>query len=130
MKFKLGQKYKTRGGKRATVVEIDAHDPTTPLLVRHEGIADFWHYADGRVNTGSQEYDLVAEWVDEPTEPAGPVRTVTCKEIVPGTYGDVRIAHVGNGCAEIFIDTTMEADELRAAAATLLEVADALEYRA
>lgn len=65
--------------------------------------------------------------------PTGPVRTVTRKEIVPGEYGGVEVTHVdyatdahgANVC--IRIDNGFGPDSLRAAIATLTEIADALE---
>lgn len=65
--------------------------------------------------------------------PTGPVRTVTRKEIVPGSYGGVEVTHVdyateargANVC--IRIDNGFGPDSLRAAIATLAEIADALE---
>ena len=54
----------------------------------------------------------------------GPVRTVTRKEIVPGCYGIVHVATTGH----VGINTySRNPAELRAAAATLIEIADALE---
>lgn len=60
--------------------------------------------------------------------PSSPVREVTRKEIVPGVYGTVRVGFRG----ETYVNIRMERDyhtapELRAAAATLIELADALE---
>ena len=59
-----------------------------------------------------------------PTSPVGPVRTVTRKEIVPGKYGIVKVASTKCIGIPFYIHTTAE---LRAAAATLLEIAEALE---
>ena len=63
----------------------------------------------------------------------GPVRTVTRKEIVPGVYDGVEITHVdtdGHGRAVnvcIGMDNGFGPEGLRAAIATLTEIADALE---
>jgi hypothetical protein len=68
--------------------------------------------------------------IDPPN--AGPVRTVTRKEIVPGTYGDI-VVFKGETCPFIrlegsFINLTPDrVDRIRAAASTLTEIADALE---
>ena len=58
-------------------------------------------------------------------KPTGPVRTVTRKEIVPGLYpGDVRVTK----SREIFMQASRrDADTIRAAIATLTEIAEALE---
>ena len=85
-------------------------------LWRYDGF-DVWDY--GKNN-------LIAPWT---TEPTGPVRTVTRKEIVPGVYGDVELAgdDTYSGAFGIRINTLMDASRLRAAIATLTEIADALE---
>ena len=66
----------------------------------------------------NQAFDLIAEWQE------GPVRTVTCKEIVRGWYGIVHVAKNGNVGVNTY---SRNPTELRAAAATLIEIADALE---
>lgn len=72
---------------------------------------------------GEQDDDLVAEWVDS----TSPVRTVTHREVVPGIYGNVHI-HVGANYPHIVSALGMhKPEELRAAAATLVEIAEALE---
>jgi hypothetical protein len=57
----------------------------------------------------------------------GPVRTVTRKEIVPGVYGCVKVHDPGSKFVRINMDDALGVAELRAAAATLIEIADALE---
>lgn len=58
----------------------------------------------------------------------GPVRTKTVREIVLGVYGRVRLHRVGNKCVDVDLyGATMTATKLRAAAATLLEIAEALD---
>ncbi len=75
------------------------------------------------------ERDLVSEWTDEPT---GPVITETVKRIVPGKYGRIEVGPTySSGRVDValgphgYLLPFSEAD-LRAAAATLLEIADAL----
>lgn len=55
----------------------------------------------------------------------GPVRTVTrqVKEIVPGTYGRVRVTEG----MYVHVNSMSDPVQLRAAAATLIEIADALD---
>jgi hypothetical protein len=88
-------------------------------------------YGDGqRFDGDDRGLCLVAEWTDQP---CSPVRTVTRKEVVPGTYGKVRVlAKATNdpfpSHAHVRIDDGQSsADELRAAAAILIEIADALD---
>lgn len=63
----------------------------------------------------------------------GPVRTVTRKEIVPGTYGPfdaLEVMHHGNdGKIYVGIDGTVlyDASEIREFARLLTEIADAME---
>lgn len=63
--------------------------------------------------------------------PTGPVRTVTRKEIVPGLYGAVVVVGVGDGdvmrATRLTVSCEMFADQIRAAIATLTEIADAIE---
>jgi len=76
--------------------------------------------------------DLIAKWTD------GPVRTVTRREVVAGSYGrvSVRSASPEQGFATIGLTNQngycqdhqyVSAAELKAAAAVLLELAGALE---
>lgn len=58
---------------------------------------------------------------------ASPVRTVTRKEIVPGKYGDVTVTPIPFSGFEIEYKRYANAASLRAAAATFIELADALE---
>ena len=65
----------------------------------------------------------------------GPVRTVTRKEIVPGVYGVVSVASQFADATPVALwkhgieapMVTLNSTELRSAAATLIELADALE---
>lgn len=68
-------------------------------------------------------------WREDDLEvvPPTPVRTVTRKEIVPGTYGDVGVSRVPLCGVEISYKRYANAASLRAAAATFIELADALE---
>ena len=82
---------------------------------------------NGETQSGMGDHttpNLIAEWTDAPT---GPVRTVTRKEIVPGNYGAVALHRADDG---IDISVGLHSDDLsgiRAAIATLTEIADALE---
>jgi len=81
------------------------------------------------------QYDLIAEWPDEQ-----PVRTVTRKEIVPGVYGKLSIHQLRGERGEVYlafvdnithkentIHATVTSHEIRAAIATLQQIADAME---
>lgn len=92
--------------------------------------------ADGR-HCGEPDCDLrlVDEWTDEPT---GPVITETIKRIKPGVYGRVEVLSGPTDMCASAVQVTihpgspvsphlwLDASELRAAAATLTEIADAL----
>lgn len=118
IKIEEGKFYRTRDGRKVG-----------PMYVKHpyNGLA-FWgcdtkgymgvkYYEDG--SRTRVDDPLIAEWTDAPT---GPVRTVTRKEVVPGRYGDVVVYDMGASVCWM-----KSADKIRAAAATLLEIADALE---
>lgn len=60
------------------------------------------------------------EYVNE-----NPVRIVTRKEIVPGTYGRVRITSGGY----VHVNSMKDASDIRAAIATLTEIAEAMESK-
>lgn len=62
-----------------------------------------------------------------PSAPS-PIRTVTRKEIVPGVYGNISIAVTSNKYVGVHINSNMDAAELREAAHTLNQIAEALEH--
>ena len=65
-----------------------------------------------------------------PESPTSPIRTVTrtTKEIVPGVYGAVEVYNIDDGDQiGVTMDCGMSPAELRVAAITLNEIADALE---
>lgn len=76
-----------------------------------------------------------AIWTDPELElistPQGPVRTktVTVSEIVPGTYGQIRVTTTENGdYVYLGLDRALfNATELRSAALVLTQLAEALE---
>jgi hypothetical protein len=88
--------------------------------------------------TANDPRDLVSI-MSRPDEPASPVRVVTKQEIVPGRYGEVQVGAVTNmpdtsvpdGGKNLRVSVDfggfVSAAELRAAAATFLELAGALE---
>ena len=57
-----------------------------------------------------------------------PVRNVTCKEIVPGVYGNVKVHDPGSIYVRINVDAAMSTSDLTAAIATLTEIRDAMLY--
>ncbi|UXN70941.1 hypothetical protein N8A98_07060 [Devosia neptuniae] len=83
---------------------------------------------------GHPDSNLVALWED-----AGPVRTVTRKEIVPGVYGDILVDRTANdgslvllgfkSASGIFprVRSNFNSAELTAAIATLTTIRDALD---
>jgi hypothetical protein len=132
MKVEEGKFYTLRNGSRVG-----------PMTWRGGMMEDFvepamrnWWRVDGRVGgygTENNPLDIVAEG-----EPTGPVRTVTRKEIVPGIYGKLNVTGTYQK-SRVTLDWVtddfytappivgLDASELRAAAATLTEIADALE---
>ena len=130
MKIEEGMFYRTRDGRK--VGPIERRSGYNDYVWRVDGLTltpDFqttW-LADGRFHTAGHfpEFDLVAEWTDEST---GPVRTVTRKEIVFGVFGKVMVNEgpTKGTFNSVSMAPTKDPDELRAAAATLNEIADAL----
>lgn len=136
MKIESGKFYRTRDGRKVgPIVRHNSDDFTEEhdrgqLLWRADGLRYF------RYNRGPT--DLVAEWTD------GPVREVT--RIVPGVYGRIKVIEAepgtepefGSICIQLVNrngrvhgerdpdPALMTPDELRAAAAVLIEIADAL----
>lgn len=135
MQIEAGRFYRTRGGQKVgpiTWFDAKAHDDGG-FWKEPNGIS--W-FKDGRFThvNGDASLDLIAEWTDEPT---GPVRIVTVpastrKEIVPGTHDRVRVGW-GDKTTNVSISVDprtkgfyFDADELRAAAKVLNELADAI----
>lgn len=129
MKIEEGKFYKSRSGAKVGPLKLGIN--------RRKWPGDFWvvegiwgptWWEDGVVHRegGSNDYDLVSEWPSE-----GPVRDVTRKEIVTGVYGVVSVIGIPkhiSSCAEINLTcAALSSSELRAAAATFLAIAEALE---
>jgi hypothetical protein len=135
MQIEAGKFYRTRDGRKVGPISHYSTSPskhwTAPEL---EGAwAPYW-YADGQFwpegaesKPGTEGRDLVEEWAD-----SGPVRTVTRKEIVPGKYGFIEIDGANGAVQPEGISLWFPPNkrwtemELRAAAATMTELADAL----
>ncbi len=116
MQLEVGKFYKTREGRKVgPMQEFDSYKNLHPWESNGELWAD-----DGTSYLGEYpDSDIIAEWHDEPVSP---VRTVTRKEIVPGTYGSLEVLRSG-----LYRIMTDNAAELRAAIATLTQIAEALE---
>jgi hypothetical protein len=129
VKIEAGKFYRTRDGRKVgpMVRHAPAHDdmvrgnewpwtaPEYPVSWREDGTQSFTPGED-------RDIDLVTEWTE------GPVRTVTKKEIVPGVYGEVAVVGpIGASRANVCVNGNLSAAQLRAAAATFLELADALD---
>lgn len=117
MKIEEGKFYKTREGKKVGPATL-----TTQEWSIEEGflwaLSGPYLYRDDGTTQRNRESNLVSEWPNE-----GPVRDVTRKEIVPGVYG---IIHISDH-HDIRLVTSKDPAELRAAAAVLSQLAEALE---
>lgn len=116
MRIEGGKYYRTRDGRKVGPMErfgFSGNFRDTP------GNGKYWSDSGVGVNVS----DIVAEWS------RGPVRTVTRKEIVPGVYGRVRVNDGGKaGMVGLWFDGHyFKPAELRAAAATFIELAAALD---
>jgi len=119
MQIEAGKYYRTRDGRKVGPMVA------SPLIDYpfKDGSGFMSFTTDGhRFCADEHHTDLIAEWTEAPT---GPVRTVTRKEIVPGVYGNVIVWNDGSG--DVSVMNMRTATELRAAIATLTEIADALE---
>lgn len=126
MKMEVGKYYRTRDGEKVGPMKKQ-NDATYPFCGQMGDVRNPSFTEDGYFWQNKTEYidDLIAEWTDEPAspQPAGPVRTITRKEIVPGTYGDVFVDDDGT----VKVGWMSDAASIRAAIATLTEIADAME---
>lgn len=122
VKIEAGKFYRTRAGRKVgPMVRMSRDlvwpwtDPKRTATWREDGTQSFTPGKDSDI-------DLVTEWTE------GPVRTVTKKEIVPGVYGAVVVVGpIGASRANVCVNGNLSAAQLRAAAATFLELADALD---
>lgn len=83
-----------------------------------------------RIKTNIDDFGFTTNgWLAEYFEPieAGPVRTVTRKEIVPGVYGKVDVSLYPDGSPCVSVSFPRGAEQLREAAHILNQIAEALE---
>ncbi len=128
MQIEVGKYYRTRDGRKVGPMA----QSEWPECAHIEGQGGLWNWNGSPHFPFNEDTDspyLIAEWNEAPT---GPVRTVTRKEIVvtrkeivPGVYGNVIVWNDGSG--DVSVMNMRTATELRAAVATLSEIADALE---
>ena len=119
MKLEVGKYYRTRDGRKVGPLRKTAlHD--VPYEYHGKWYTEYGMCEGVMKGERLPDCDIIAEWSDEPHSP---VRTVTRKEIVPGTYGKVRVT----GGMYINVNSMSTSIELRAAIATLTEIAEALE---
>lgn len=121
VKLEVGKYYKRRDGRKVgPMVRNTAGDYTeTHPFACEQG---YTYKVDGGYLIENREdvFDIIAEWGDEP---ASPVRTGTRKEIVLGVYGKVRVT----AGMYIHVNSMSTAADIRAAIATLTQIADAME---
>lgn len=128
MKIEEGKFYRARDGQKIGPMQSNwCDDRCWPFVCRPEHERMYWRHdgeaCEGNVNRMRPDLDLVSEWSE------GPVRTVTTvtKVIEPGQYGIVNVRRDGGTDFGIFVHRGHHSPaELRAAAATLAEIADAL----
>jgi hypothetical protein len=123
-----GGYYRTRNGLKAGPAVLLHESDAGYARMSLDGDMRYFHLDGTHGNDVAikniPDYDLIAEWHD------GPVRVVTRKQIVPGTYGIVRVFERDNEWLPLRIEMPAlgySSAELRAAAATLTEIADALD---
>lgn len=125
LKLEAGKYYKTRDGRKVGPMVVWLDSDIEGAHKWHEGPEGGNRFVEGGdiwATDGTSKYGcptLIAECTEEET---GPVRMVTRKEIVEGRFGDV-IVNEGS----ISVAWMTEAHSIRAAIATLTQIADALE---
>ena len=134
LKLEVGTEYVTEDGR---IVRINSGNSIGHFYCTHadEDLDDQVWLLDGSVwmcKGHESKHRLARIAYSEPSasnEPTGPVRTVTRKEIVFGVHGDVEIVEddTHQGGIGIYINATMNAARIRAAANNMLAVADAME---
>lgn len=122
LKLEVGKIYTDRHGNKRGPMMRNAGAPWHKFTDGHLS----WGEYGGAMSDGREfPHDLIAECTEAPT---GPVRTVTRRKVVPGRYGQVSIREsYDDGFQVDFRRALTTAAELRAAIATLTEIADALE---
>lgn len=131
MQIEAGKTYRAVNGERIGPVKR-FHDKR---FIRAEGDGFTWN-ADGSCHSAMlhgdlakdiNEWDLISEWVE------GPVRTVTRREIVAGTYGKLEVEPHEQGSVLIGISNPSElilvaftADEIDTLVQHLTAIAEAL----
>lgn len=132
MKLEVGKFYRTRDGQKVGPIK-SRRDKVYPFHGRLDDTVSPSFTKDGYYWRSELESpdDLIAEWVDEPaaSQPAGPVRTITRKEIVPGSYkGPVHIYEADNDSVRLSVPGFhYKLVDLKNIIETLTEIADALE---
>lgn len=116
-----GKFYRTSDGEKIGPMEFDQGGQS---YARQQFDGRLWLVSSGKrfLNRGP---DLIAEWTDEPKSP---IVTKTVKSLEAGVYNNVALVlneHCGWQYCLPLNNYTKE--ELRAAAKTLLEIADFLE---
>lgn len=146
MKIEEGKFYRSRDGRKVGPMEAYSGDhPWFGTIDDDASGAGCWFRGEGGSFSGygstPHRLDLVAEWHEDSldrveaeikAEISSPVRTVTRKEIVPGEYGHITISDDNRMMLDgvsIWLprNRRWKAEELRAAAATLTEIAEALD---
>lgn len=122
-KFKVGDRVRAKHG------EYTGYTVGSPYnLPRGEGVVSY-----SIPGSMSVEYEgIVSPPVNQNsfklvTPAAGPIRTVTRREIVPGVYGGVNVQTYDDTRVTVFMSRTYNAAELREAARIFTEIADVLE---
>ena len=131
MKLEVGKFYKTRDGRKVGPMKNNWSTSGHFCWCVDVGCCSSVLWDEVGCSGSHCDNDLIAPW---PAEPTGPVRTVTrtTREIVPGTYGDVRVGKAVDDIIMVAFGhcepmSPYSAAELRALAATAVELADALE---
>lgn len=125
MKIEVGKYYKTRDGRKVGPMEVSMWSEL--LKARIGGPSFLFNISDGTHGDrdscfecidNQPELDLIEEWRDEP-------KFKVRKVVSRCNIGKVEVTKTGS----IWMQHTDDPKELRDAAATIIEIADALEVK-
>lgn len=128
MTYKVGDKLKWRG-----VFEASMYTVGKEYEIAKEYKPGGFYITDDNVGVEDTRHTWPAEDIAEHFDRASPIRTITCREIVPGVYGGVEVQRDtinGGPLPLVKFYARANADELREAAHLFNQLADVLQENA
>jgi hypothetical protein len=127
MNYKVGDKLKWRG-----VFNADAYTVGKEYEIAKEYRPGHFYITDDNVGVEDTSHTWPGEDIEEHFERGSAIRTITRREILPGTYGIVQVGNEGSYGVLAYVSSSCgySAEQLRAAAVTFNDLADALDDNA